>query len=158
MMRRLSFCFVLVLSCLWLAAPGFAAQFKVGYAECDISPEKPMPMWGYGARHALLSEGVRDRLMARAAVIDVGDTKLAIVGMDIGRAPTRWMMPRILEAIKTTSGVNYAMIAGSHTHHGPVIELQDKEGKGKGKFDDAVAYSNELEKKLIDVINAAAAN
>jgi hypothetical protein len=48
------------------------------------------------------------------------------------------------------------MISGSHTHHGPVIELRDKPGEGKGAFDDAVAYVAELEQKLIDVINEAA--
>ncbi len=146
----------IVLAIALCAAPSSADHFKVGYAECDITPEKPVPMWGYGDRHDALSKGVRDPLEARAMVIDVGETKLAIVGMDIGRAPTRWMMPGIREAVKTASGVGYVMIAGSHTHHGPVIELQDKAGKGKDRFDDSVAYSKQLEGKLIDVINAAA--
>jgi hypothetical protein len=44
------------------------------------------------------------------------------------------------------------MIAGSHTHHGPVIELIDREGFGKGKFDDAVLYAKQLPELLIDVI------
>ena len=44
------------------------------------------------------------------------------------------------------------MISGSHSHHGPVIELTDREGFGKGKFDDAVAYSKRLPELLIEAI------
>jgi neutral ceramidase len=137
------------------AHPG---QFKVGYAKQDITPTKSMPMWGYGARHDAMSTGVRDPLFAKAVVIDVGDDKLALVGLDLGRSPRPEMMERLRAAVKETSGVNFVMLSGSHTHHGPVIELQDEEGKGKGKFDDAIAYVAELEQKLIAVINDAAAN
>lgn len=133
-----------------------AATFKVGFAQCDITPTKPTPMWGYGARHNLLSKGVRDPLYARAIVIEAGSQKLAIVGMDLGRAPRTDMMDRIRPAVKSASGVGLVMIAGSHTHHGPVIELRDKPGEGKGVYDDTIAYTVELEKKLIDVINEAA--
>ena len=104
-------------------------------------------MWGYGARHAALSIGVRDPLYAKAVVIDVGTEKLAIVGLDLGRSPTDAMMVRIRAAIKATSGIGLILISGSHTHHGPVIELLDEPGKGQGTFDDAVAYAKELEGK-----------
>lgn len=135
-----------------------ARQFKVGYAKRDITPERPTPMWGYGERHAALSTGVIDPLFAKAIVIDIGSEKLAIVGLDLGRSPTDAMMLRIREAIKEHSGIGIIMISGSHTHHGPVIELLDQPGKGKGAFDDAVAYSIALEAKLIEVIDAAAAD
>jgi hypothetical protein len=135
---------------------GQAATFKVGVAKRDITPTKPMPMWGYGERHNHLSKGVMDPLEAKAVVIEVGTQKLAIVGMDIGRAPRTDMMERIRAAVKSASGVGLVMIAGSHSHSGPVIELRDKPGEGKGKYDDCVAYAAELEKNLIDVINEAA--
>ncbi len=135
-----------------------ARHFKVGFAKQDITPTKATPMWGYGARHAALSTGVRDPLYAKAVVIDVGTDKLAIVGLDLGRSPREDMMVRIREAITATSGVGFTLISGSHTHHGPVIELLDEPGKGQGVFDDAVAYSKELEVKIIQAINAAAAD
>lgn len=133
-----------------------AGPFQVGFAKVDITPTAAMPMWGYGARHDALSTGVRDPLFAKAVVIDVGEDKLALVGLDLGRSPRKDMMVRIRAAVAEQSGINYVMLSGSHTHHGPVIELQDEEGKGKGKFDDAVAYVPELERKLIAVINDAA--
>ena len=143
---------------LLLSSHAEARHFKVGFAKQDVTPTKATPMWGYGARHAALSTGIRDPLYAKAVVIDVGKEKLAIVGLDVGRSPTDAMMDRIRKAIKTTSGVEWIMISGSHTHHGPVIELLDEPGKGQGVFDDAVAYSTELEAKIIQAINAAAAD
>ncbi len=145
----------------WILASGAWADepvsFKVGIAQCDITPQAPVPMWGYGARHDALSQGTLDPLMAKAIVIEAGDQRLAIVGMDIGRGPTPAMMQQIRSAVGD-AGVQHVMIAGSHSHHGPVIELTDREGYGKGKYDDAVAYSIELPKKLIAAIVEAKNN
>jgi neutral ceramidase len=133
----------------------FAADepnFKVGFAQRDITPTAPMPMWGYGARHDALSQGVLSPLMAKAVVIEAGGQRLAIVGLDIGRGPTGPMMEQIRKEVSDTAGVGTVMISGSHSHHGPVIELTDRDGFGKGKYDDAVAYSKRLPKLLIEAI------
>jgi hypothetical protein len=50
------------------------------------------------------------------------------------------------------------MISGSHSHHGPVIELTDRDGFGKGKYDDAVAYSKQLPVLISEAIVEAAGN
>jgi len=149
---------IAVLAMLLVVSTGFAAQFQAGFAKADITPTKSMPMWGYGARHDAMSQGVRDPLFAKAVVIDVGEEKLALVGLDLGRSPSPEMMTRIRAAVKEGSGVTFVMVSGSHTHHGPVIELKDEEGKGRGKFDDAIAYVPELERNLVAVINEAAGN
>lgn len=149
---------VALLGLVLLAPATLAEGFQVGFAKADITPTASMPMWGYGARHDAMSTGVRDPLFAKAVVIDVGEDKLALVGLDLGRSPRADMMPRIRAAVAEKSGINFVMLSGSHTHHGPVIELQDEEGKGKGKYDDAIAYAAELESKLIAVINEAASD
>ena len=113
-------------------------------------------MWGYGARHDLLSRGVRDPLYAKVLVIETSDSKLALVGLDLGRSPGDPDFQRIREAVKKKAGVTHIMMSGSHTHHGPVLELKNEAGKGKGTFDAAVKYRTELEKKLIKVIVEAA--
>jgi len=49
---RLAFlwlCIALVL----VSGAVYAEGFKVGFGKRDITPTKPVPMWGYGARHAL---------------------------------------------------------------------------------------------------------
>ena len=154
-MNRLRLIVLVIL--LW-ASDAEARHFKVGFAKQDITPGRPTPMWGYGARHAALSVGVRDPLFVKAIVIDVETDRLAIVGLDLGRSPTDAMMVRIREAIQAVSKINFLMISGSHTHHGPVIELLDEPGRGQGTFDDAVAYSTELEEKIIQTIQTAAAD
>ena len=134
------------------------AKFQVGFAKRDITPQKPMPMWGYGDRHAALSDGIMDPLMAKAVVIVAGDQKLALVGTDIGRGPTIAMMEKIRRELKEKSGIEHVLICGSHSHHGPVIELTDNPGMGKGKFDDAVAYAQKYPDVLIEMIVEAANN
>lgn len=156
MKSNVAFCAMCIAVLVAMIPGALAAEFQVGFAKTDITPTKPMPMWGYGARHDALSTGVRDPLFAKAVVVDVGEQKLAIVGLDLGRSPRPEMMARIREAVNDKAGIGHVMISGSHTHHGPVIELQDVEGKGKDRFDDAVAYVAELERKLIDVIVDAA--
>lgn len=108
-------------------------------------------MWGYGARHDRLSDGVIDRLQAKALVIEAKGSKLAIVGMDLGRGPTPAMMEKIRGAV-LPHGIDRVLICGSHTHHGPVIELTDRPGFGKDRFDDAVAYARDLPGRIVAAI------
>jgi len=156
-MKRIA---AIVLLC--VSAPGgllgAEPNFKVGFAQRDITPTAPTPMWGYGARHNALSSGVLEPLSAKAVVIEAGKDRLAIVGLDIGRGPTRPMMEQIRKEVSETAGVGTVMISGSHSHHGPVIELTDAEGFGKGKYADAVAYSKKLPELLIAAIVEAKDN
>lgn len=109
-------------------------------------------MWGYGARHDQLSIGTLDPLYAAAVVIQSGKTKLALVGLDLGRSPTEKSLRNIRQRILNDAGIEYSFIAGSHTHHGPVLELSDEPGKGKGRFDAAIRYGKELEDSIVAVI------
>ena len=132
--------------------PAEEAVFKAGAAKRDITPKEPVPMWGYGARHDQLSDGTLDPLHAAAVVIQAGDKKLAIVGLDLGRSPSEKSLQNIRQRIKTDAGIAHSFIAGSHTHHGPVLELSDEEGKGKGRFDAAIRYYQELEDGIVAAI------
>jgi neutral ceramidase len=125
------------------------ASFKAGVARREITPREAVPMWGYGDRHDKLSEGVLDPLYAAALVIQTGTQKLAIVGLDLGRAPAEASLQRIRQRIKAEAGIEYSFIAGSHTHHGPVLELSDAPGKGKGRFDAALRYYAQLEDAIV---------
>lgn len=109
-------------------------------------------MWGYGARHDKLSEGTLDPLYAEAVVLQVNQQKLAIVGLDLGRSPNEASLQAIRQRIKDKAGVEFSFIAGSHTHHGPVMELSNQPGKGKEKFDAAIRYYKQLEDAIVDAI------
>src|SRR5690348_13714487 len=78
--KRLRWLASIVLACGAYAA----SDFQAGAAKREITPQEPVPMWGYGARHDALSTGVLDPLYAAAIVIQVGQDKLAIVGLDLG--------------------------------------------------------------------------
>ncbi len=130
-------------------------EFKAGAATADITPKEPVPMWGYGSRHGSLSQGTLDPLKATAVVLQVGNRKLAIVGLDLGRSPSESSLQRIREVIKQKAGIEFSMIAGSHTHHGPVLELSDKPGHGQGKYDATIRYYAELEAGVVQAILAA---
>src|SRR5438034_10422836 len=109
-------------------------------------------MWGYGARHDARSTGTFDPLYVAALVIQADTNKLAIVGLDLGRTPTEKSLQAIRQRIKAEAGIEYSFIAGSHTHHGPVLELTDEPGKGKGKFDAALRYYKEMEDGIAGAI------
>src|SRR5262249_11757073 len=127
-------------------------SFRVGAGETDITPPDGLPMWGYGARHDAPAQGALDPLMAKAIVAAAGDDKVALVGIDLGRGPTRAMMEVIRREVAEKAGIRHVIITGSHTHHGPVIELTDEPGYGRGKFDAAVAYSRALPERIVAAI------
>lgn len=109
-------------------------------------------MWGYGERHAELSSGTLDPLEAAAVVLQVGQSKLAIVGLDLGRSPSESSLQRIRARIQSEAGIEHSFIAGSHTHHGPVLELNDEKGKGKGRFDASIRYYQLMEDRIVAAI------
>lgn len=129
-----------------------AKGLLAGAAKREITPQEPVPMWGYGARHADLSTGTMDPLLATALVIESKGVKVAIVGTDLGRAPVEVSLQKIRNAIRDQAGIDVSLIAGSHTHHGPVLELTDRPGRGKGRFDSAVRYGLYLEQQIIETI------
>jgi hypothetical protein len=87
--------------------------------------------------------------MARALVLAVGPTRVAIVSLDLGRAPTRATVAAIRQRVKDDASVEHVLLVASHTHHGPVLEL-DTWPKGEKP------YTRQLEDKLVGVIAEAA--
>jgi hypothetical protein len=105
-------------------------------------------MWGYGARKDAACVGVLDPLKARALVIAVGEERFALVSLDLGRAPPRATTDAIRMRVKKDSGVTQVFLGASHTHHGPVLELE--------QWPSAEApYNRVLEDKLVEAIAEA---
>ena len=135
---------------------GFAADppktLRAGAAKGDITPPIGLPMWGYAARHDAPAVGVLDPLQARAVVIEVGGEKLAIVATDLGRGPTPAMLAEIQRELLAKAQIRRVLVCGSHTHHGPVLELTDSPGRGKGKYDSTIAYSRKLPGLIVETV------
>jgi hypothetical protein len=128
-----------------------AEEWKAGAATVDITPPVGFAMWGYAARHDAPSQGILDPLKARALVLAVGEQRMALVSLDLGRAPTRESTAAIRKRVKADAGIDHVFLVASHTHHGPVIEL---DGWPTAKD----SYVRQLEQKIGDVIVAAARN
>jgi hypothetical protein len=106
-------------------------------------------MWGYAARHDAASEGVLDPLQARALVLAAGKERIALVSLDLGRPPTRQSTEAIRTRVKAAAGIEHLFLVASHTHHGPVLELDDWPTPKD-------PYVRRLEQKLGDLILDAA--
>jgi hypothetical protein len=130
-----------------LDGPVVAAELEAGAAVTDITPPTGFPMWGYAARHDKPSEGVLDPLRARALVLRAGDRKIALVSLDLGRSPHRDSMKRIREGLRI-EGFTELFLVASHTHHGPVLELDTWPKPER-------PYTRELEGKLVALIKKA---
>ena len=98
----------------WNAVP--LADLRVGIAGVDITPRAGTPLAGYSGRGGP-STGIHDRLRATAVVFDDGQTRAAIVAVDLlnlreadGQA--------IAAAIERTAGIprQHVLLNASHTH------------------------------------------
>lgn len=127
-------------------------SFKAGFAEQDITPSKPMPMWGYSSRHDALSQGALDHLYADALVLQVQGKKIALVSLDLGRAPAESTLISIRRRIKAAPGIESSFIAATHTHHGPALELVAGAIQGKKHFDAVQQYYRRLEDAIVRAI------
>jgi neutral/alkaline ceramidase-like enzyme len=97
-----------------------SATLKAGVAKVDITPPTGVQMWGYFDRLAP-AQSTLDPLYARVLVLETGETRLALVALDLGRTFGPASLERIREAVRKSSGISYVLVVASHTHSGPVI-------------------------------------
>jgi len=135
---------------LGLAGAVHGDGLQAGAARIDITPPTGHALWGYAARKDAPSDGVLDPLQARALVLAVGRQRLALVSLDLGRAPTRASTAAIRAQVQK-AGIDQLFLVASHTHNGPVLELDDWPTP-------KTSYVRQLEQKLTRVILDAAGN
>ena len=131
------------------------AELRVGVAAVKISPPSGTPMAGY--YYARGSEDVIDDLFAKAAVLDDGSTKVALVVCDLITLPR----DTVLEArqlIEQQTGIpgGHVMISATHTHTGPSLSrgsVRDKQDGGAS--DPARRYTMELPDRIAQAVSEA---
>jgi len=121
--------FLALLTVKWLPA----AALKAGVAKVDITPPVGVPLWGYELRD---STGTLDPLYARVLVLEVGEKRLALVTLDLGRTFGRDSIDRLRAAAKASSGISYVFVTATHDHSAP--SLQDKYRNGTPAWETAM--------------------
>ena len=120
MLRILTFARNSLFLMLWVISPLYCASFQAGVAKVDITPPPGLPLYGYTDR-TQLSTGTLDPLYARVLVLQVGEKRLALVTLDLGRVFGQPSLSRLRERLTKTSRISFLLITASHTHSGPNI-------------------------------------
>ncbi|WP_339729504.1 hypothetical protein [uncultured Gimesia sp.] len=131
--RRFSV-YLLLVSCVTGTTSAAEGQFAVesnlraGVAKVDITPAEVNQLEVVGHRRKVT--GVRDSLRAGVLVLDDGQTKAAIVTLDLIGAYGE-IVKRTREQIEKATGIPAAniMVAASHNHSGPGFDSKSKWGQ-----------------------------
>lgn len=125
-----------------LSAHAQDLPLRAGLAKADLTPAGSMPMYGYSNRRCGPSNGTHDRLHAKALVLASGESKLAIVTLDLGS----FVSEKLVTEIQTKLGIPVVLLAASHTHSGPAF---------LGPSSSQPAYLAEIEGKIFDAVKRA---
>jgi hypothetical protein len=131
------------------------AEFRLGAAAVSINPPLGIALAGY--YHERGNEGVLDDIFAKAAVLDDGQTRAAIVVCDLISMP-RWIVTEARQIIESQTGIpgTNVMIAATHTHTAPVLfrewSRDDSDGAAKPLSKE---YSRSLPKLIAEAVALA---
>lgn len=128
-----------------------AADFRAGAAAVDVTPER-FPVAVNCGFTEVAGASARDRLHARALVLDDGPTRLAVVVVDNCMMP-REFLDRVkgLVAAETKIPIDRQLISATHTHTAPAV-------MGCLGSDPDPAYGAFLERQIVQAVREAVAN
>ena len=100
-----------------------AVTLKAAVAKADITPPAGLAMYGFLDRinKNKLSTGTLDPLYARVLVLEVGDKRLALVTLDLGRTFNEDELAQMRKQAKSSARISFLLVTASHTHAGPNI-------------------------------------
>src|ERR1700694_352352 len=110
-------------------------QLQAGVAQADITPASFMTMYGYANRKCGPANGTHDPLYAKALVLATGESRMAIVTLDLGNI----VAPNLGPKVAATLGIPVLLLAASHTHSAPLVAAGS-------------AAAAALEKKIFDAV------
>jgi len=116
--RKITLSFWLVIALLTGSAR--AATLKAGVAKVDITPPPGLTLWGFENRKAPATKA-HDPLYARVLVLEAGDSRLALVALDLGRPFGPGSLKTLRDSVQKRSGISNVLVVASHTHSAPVI-------------------------------------
>jgi hypothetical protein len=135
-----------------LAAVGIAAHaedgLRAGVARVEITPTAFMQMYGYTNRTCGPANGTHDPLFAKALVLESGDSRMAIVTMDLGSI----VSDNLRRDVASKLHIPVLFLSASHTHSAPSFLPY---GSSPSSDAQAKAYLAELEGKVFGAIQEA---
>ncbi|HUV41969.1 MAG TPA: neutral/alkaline non-lysosomal ceramidase N-terminal domain-containing protein, partial [Sedimentisphaerales bacterium] len=137
-----------------LAAAKTLDALRAGVARIDITPEKPVTLAGYGSRKDL-SEGVHDRLYARAVAFENNGKKLVLVSMDLIFSSEE-LQKVILDEFKLQP--SEVFLSAIHTHSAPALRRVHPGDKETPLHPNNAEYVETLKKNLVKVVGEALNN
>ena len=175
--------YIFMLFSISLTAQLHASELKVGFAELSITPEildewedvnndaqfdqeidkwidgngnnQFDPVWMAGFQNKRAAQGVKDDLMAVAAVIDDGQRRIGIISADTIGLMRKFVLS-VREDVPEEWGLDYVMVHATHNHEGP--DTQGLWGPGflKSGVDDV--YMKRLKKEFMNALSLAIDN
>src|SRR5437588_2923606 len=97
--------------------PAADLALEAGVAKVDITPSFFGPMYGYANRKCGPANGTHDPLFAKALVLRAGDSRLAIVTLDLGSI----VSANLHRDVAARLGIPVLLLSASHTHSGPLF-------------------------------------
>ena len=123
-------------------------RLKLGASAVVITPQLGTPMAGYYYDRG--TEGVHDELYAKAIVLEMGKTKVAIVSCDIVDVSDEMVM-RARELAEEATGIpaSHITISATHSHTGPVILSKDNIYTVEGEMGKLLTQYNQRLPELV---------
>jgi len=107
-----------------------------------------MQMYGYANRRCGPANGTHDPLFAKALVLEAGDSRMAIVTLDLGSIVSE----NLRRDVTSKLNIPLLLLAASHTHSAPAFLPY---GSAPSMGPEADAYLKELESKIFGAVEQA---
>ena len=141
---------VVALLALTSLLPGQSAEWSVGLAAVDITPQEPVPMAGYASRQAPF-EAVAQPLFAKAmAIQDAEGSRALLITADL-LGFTSERSDSICKRISESDGLarDEILLNASHTHAGPLVAGSMLTAVPEASRRKLVSYIGAMEDKIV---------
>jgi hypothetical protein len=137
------------------------AEWKVGVASVKITPEQPIFLSGYASRNRPFDKVETDLFVKALALEDRQGQRAVIVTSDLLGFPAAVAEP-ICDRLRNKLGLKREQILlnSAHIHTGPELGLDPavREGRSAGDVQRTVAYTQQLQDKVVQVVEQALAH
>lgn len=123
-------------------------SLQAGVARVEITPTSFGPMYGYSNRKCGPAVGTHDPLFAKALVLAAGDSRLALVTLDLGSM----VSPNLSREVASKLGIPVLLLAASHTHSAPSFL------PAAGEPVQPSPYLEEVEKRIFEIVRQASSS